>query len=228
MPETKCNLPVIKGVIFDMDGTILDTESLSLGFWIETLKKYGIELDKNIVISLMGTSKKAIIDGMNQRYGDRVDIEKVYEEKNEAMLEYMEKQAPDVKKGYYELKKYLDDNGYKTAIATATVKDKVALRMKFLKLDEDFDFVVCGSDIKNSKPDPEIFLKAAEGIGLKPEECVVLEDSKAGVTAAYRGGFKCINIPDLKIPDDDMKRMADAELESLDKVVEYLEKINRR
>ena len=212
----------IKGVIFDVDGLILDTESMSLKYWIEEFKKFGIDVDENIIISGMGSDMYLLKKNLRERYGEDLPIDKMYEDKNIAMLGYLKEHRADRKEGFDSLIKYLNENGYKTAIATSTERRKFNIRMKHQNFIDKFDFVVCGSDVKNIKPDPEIFITAAEGIGLSPEECIVLEDSKAGVTAAYKGGFRCINIPDMKKPDDDMKKKAFKILKSLTEVEEYL------
>ena len=140
------------------------------------------------------------------------------------MIDYLEENKPGVKKGFESLLKYLIENGYKSAIATSTARWKMANRMKFLHFDEMVDCVVCGDEVNKSKPNPEIFLKAAEKLGLTPEECIVIEDSKSGVEAAYKGGFRCIMVPDYKKPDEEMKQMAFKVMDSLEDVEVWLKK----
>ena len=96
--------------------------------------------------------------------------------------------------------------------------------MKFLHFDEMVDCVICGDEVNKSKPNPEIFLKAAEKLGLKPEECIVIEDSKSGVEAAYKGGFRCIMVPDYKKPDEEMKEMIFKVMDSFEDVEAWLKK----
>ena len=214
----------VKGVIFDMDGVILDTETLSLMFWEKTLKSHGIEMDREKHILLMGRGKKDTIKLLKEIYDDDIPIEKYYEEKGEAFLDYLKENKPGVKKGFESLLKYLTENGYKTAIATSTMRWKMKRRMKFLHFDKKVDYIICGDEVENTKPNPEIFLKAAEKIGLKPNQCIVIEDSKAGVEAAFNGGFRCIIVPDLKKPDEDMKEKAFKIMESLESLEIWLKK----
>lgn len=214
----------VKGVIFDMDGVILDTETLSLMFWEKTLKSHDIEMDREKHILLMGKSSEDTVKCLKEIYGEDVPIKDYYLEKGQAVIDYLEENKPGVKKGFESLLKYLIENGYKSAIATSTARWKMANRMKFLHFDEMVDCVICGDEVKKSKPDPEIFLKAAEKLGLSPEECIVIEDSKSGVEAAYNGGFRCIIVPDLKKPDIDMEEKAFKIMESLEELEEWLKK----
>lgn len=216
----------VKGVIFDMDGVIIDTESLSLVFWEKILKKHGIQMDREAQISLMGKGRDDTIEGLKEAYGRELPMEDYYMEKGQAVIDYLEENKPGVKKGFESLLKYLIENGYKTAIATSTVRWKMKNRMKFLHFDEMVDDVVCGDEVKKSKPNPnpEIFLKAAQKLNLNPEECIVIEDSKAGVEAAYKGGFRCIMVPDFVKPDDDLKKKTLKIVDSLEEVEEWLKK----
>lgn len=216
----------VKGVIFDMDGVILDTESLSLRFWEETLGKHGIKMDRDGQISLMGKGKDDTIKGLKEIYGEDIPIEDYYIEKGQAVIDYLEENKPGVKKGFENLLKYLIRNNYKTAIATSTMRWKMANRMKFLNFDKMVDSVICGDDVEKSKPNPEIFLKAADSLGLSPKECIVIEDSKSGIKAAFDGGFRCIMVPDFKKPDDEIKEKTFMIVDSLEDVENWL-KTNR-
>lgn len=214
----------VKGVIFDMDGVILDTETLSLMFWDKVLKSHGIEMDREKHILLMGKNSEETVKCLKEIYGEYVPIKDYYLEKGQAVIDYLEENKPGVKKGFESLLKYLIENGYKSAIATSTARWKMANRMKFLHFDEMVDCVICGDEVNKSKPNPEIFLKAAEKLGLTPEECIVIEDSKSGVEAAYNGGFRCIMVPDYKKPDEEMKEMVFKVMDSLEDVEEWLKK----
>ncbi|WP_300279715.1 HAD family hydrolase [Peptacetobacter sp.] len=211
----------IKGVIFDMDGVILDTESLSLIFWEKIFKKHNIEIKRDAQILLMGKGKDDTIKGLKEIYGKELPMEEYYKEKGQAVIDYLEENKPGVKKGFESLLKYLLEHNYKTAIATSTVRWKMKNRMKFLHFDDMVGAVICGDEVKETKPNPEIFLKAAEKLNLSPKECLVIEDSKAGVEAAYNGGFKCIMVPDFKKPDEELREKAYKIMDSLEDV-EYL------
>lgn len=209
-----------------MDGVILDTENLSLIFWEKIFKKHNIKMKRESQILLMGKGKEDTIKGLKEIYGKELPMEEYYQEKGQAVIDYLEENKPDVKKGFESLLDYLIENKYKTAIATSTVRWKMKNRMKFLHFDDIVDSVVCGDEVKNTKPNPEIFLKAAESLGLAPEECIVIEDSKAGVEAAYNGGFKCIMVPDFKQPDEELKRKTFKIMDSLEDVEELLKTFN--
>ncbi len=108
------------------------------------------------------------------------------------------------------------------AVATSTKRERAVKRLAKANLKDCFDAIVCGDDVVNSKPNPEIFLKAAKKINVNPKNCIVIEDSPMGVEAAYNGGIRCINVPDLKEPDEQIKSQSHKILENLLEVREYL------
>jgi HAD superfamily hydrolase (TIGR01509 family) len=127
-----------------------------------------------------------------------------------------------VKPGIYELLDYLVEKKYKLALATSTSREKATNLLERAGIKDKFNVMIFGDEVVNSKPDPEIFLKASEKLGVNPEKCIVLEDSPAGIEAAYRAGMKGINIPDLKMPDEQIKKHAYKILDSLLDVRDYL------
>ena len=116
---------------------------------------------------------------------------------------------------------YLKENKYKIAVATSTKRERAEKLLTMVKIKDFFEEIICGDEVKNSKPDPEIFLKAAKKLGSQPSHCIVLEDSAAGIEAAYNAGMKGINIPDMKIPDDEIIKKAFRIEQSLLDVLEY-------
>ncbi|HGL5935975.1 TPA: HAD family hydrolase, partial [Clostridioides difficile] len=109
-----------------------------------------------------------------------------------------------------------------------TKRERAVKRLAKANLKDYFDAIVCGDDVVNSKPNPEIFLKAAKKINVNPKNCIVIEDSPMGVEAAYNGGIRCINVPDLKEPDEQIKSQSHKILENLLEVREYLKSLNSK
>lgn len=213
----------IEGVIFDMDGTLFDTERLSFGFWKKAFKKYGYVMNKEIYVSLMGRKRKDSRQILLKKYGEDLPIDKIYEEKDNEMLKYIYENGVPVKIGVYELLEFLSRQRYKVALATSTSRTRALDLLENAGIKDKFCVIVCGDDVINSKPAPEIFLTAAEKLEADPKRCIVLEDSPVGIEAAYNGGMMGINIPDLKEPDEKIKKYSYKICRSLLEVRDYLE-----
>lgn len=212
----------VEAIIFDMDGTLFDTERLSFGFWKTAFKKYGYVMNKEVYTLLMGRKRKDSDKILREKYGDDLPIEKIYEEKDVKMLKFIHENGVPVKIGVYELLEFLTERKYKVALATSTRRKKAVDLLEKAGIKDKFRVIVCGDDIVKSKPSPEIFLKAAEKLEVDPKNCIVLEDSPVGIEAAYNGGMMPINIPDLKEPDEKMEMLSYKICNSLLEVKDYL------
>ena len=129
----------------------------------------------------------------------------MYKEKDNNLAIELEKCIP-VKDGAYELLRHLKKKNYKLALATSASKERMEKQLKKADFTNLFDEVVCRDEVKETKPNPEIFLKAAEKLGIEPKECIVIEDSLAGVKAAYKGNMVPIHVVDLKEADKEINQ----------------------
>lgn len=218
----------IKGVIFDMDGVIFDTERIYLDTWTKVFKNHGYDMTKDMYISVMGIGRQNVINKFRNHYGNDIPIMQMYKEKDEELYKFLDENELPVKSGVYELLEYLKENKYKIALATSAKRDRATSHLKEANIEEKFDAIVCGDDISNYKPNPEIFLKASEKLGLDPSECIVVEDSPAGLKAAYNARIRAIHIPDLKIADGEMKKHTHKSFDNLLNVIKYLNDNNKR
>lgn len=217
----------IKGIIFDMDGVIFDTERISCRFWQKKLKEHGMDMTEDMYTEIMGRNRVGIIKGLESMFNrPEIDFYKLSDEKVAQMGEFLDTGRIPVLPGVFEIIDYLDKNGYKKSIATSTRRVKAESRLKKENLFDHFDSIMYGDDVKISKPNPEIFLKTAEKMELNPSEILILEDSPSGIEAAYNGGFRCINVVDMKKPTDEMKSRTIAICDNLFDVIEWLEKNN--
>lgn len=218
----------IKGVIFDVDGVIFDTERISSEFWTKTMKKHGYHMDNEIYSQVMGRNAEGVISGLEEIYKDpNIDFRAISKEKVADMVEYLDTGDIPVKTGVFEIIDYLEKNDYKRAVATSTRKERAKKRLEKEGIYKHMHAFMYGDEVTHSKPNPEIFLRAAEKINLKPEECLVIEDSPAGVEAASRGGFVCINVVDMKQPTEEMKRDTVAIYDDRFGVIDWLEENNK-
>lgn len=213
----------IKAVLFDMDGVIFDTEREYLQEWNKIFEKYGYEMKKEIYVSVMGRGRKKVKEIFKENFGNDLPIEEMYIEKDKMLKETIENNKVPLKQGALELLEFLKKNEYKTALATSAKKDRVKSQVTNAKINNLFDAIVCADDIVNSKPDPEIFLKAAEKVNIKPENCIVIEDSEAGIRAAFNAGMIAFHVKDLKEADENIMKYCDKNFENLIEIKKYIE-----
>lgn len=213
---------MIKGVIFDMDGLMIDTEKLLMRFWIQSAQEHGFDMQKEHVLQIRSLAPKYAIEKFRSFFGDDFDYYSVKKRRIELMNDYINKNGIEKKYGLDELLEYLTENGYKKAVATATDISRTKVYLEKLDIIKYFDEIVTASMVENGKPEPDIYLKASEKIGLKPEECMALEDSPNGICSAYRAGCKAVMIPDLSQPDEETLKLLYTKADNLAEVINIL------
>lgn len=213
----------INAVLFDMDGVIFDTERAYLDTWTRVFAKYGYKMKREVYISVMGTGRKNVKKVFLNTFGEDLPIESMYKEKDEMLGQIIDEGKVPVKDGAVEILSYLKENGYKTALATSARRKRCDKQIKMAGLDKFFDTIVSGDDIVNGKPDPEIFLKAAQKLDISPEECIVVEDSPAGIQAAFNAHMYGIHVEDLKEADETIKKYCFKNYKNLSQIKEYIE-----
>lgn len=189
---------MIKGIIFDLDGVIVSTDQYHYEAWKALADREGIYFDKNINNRLRGVSRREslmIILEKSQRKYNELEIEEMLNYKNEIYRNSLNKLTKiDIMSGVVELLEYLEIQNIKKAIGSSSkntmlILDKIGLKAKF-------DYIVDGIMITNTKPDPEVFIKARLGLGLQEDECLVVEDAVAGVMASHYANIKAIAVGD--------------------------------
>ncbi len=214
------NIDNFKTVIFDMDGVLFDTEKIYLDVWTKVFKKYGYSMTKEIYCKVIATGRENVKKVFKEEFGENIPIEEMYKEKDKALEEELKKKIP-IKDGAYELLRYLKNEKYKLALATSASKERMEKQLNQSNFRKVFDEVVCRDDVKKTKPNPEIFLKAANKLNVSPEECIVIEDSSAGVEAAYKGNMTPIHVVDLKGADEKIKRYSYRSFNNLYEIKNY-------
>ena len=187
---------MIKGCIFDLDGVIVDTAKYHYLAWKELAESLGFAFTEKDNERLKGVSRMRSLDILLEIGGKQLDDEtklKFAENKNKKYLEYILKMTPDeILPGIINFLEDLRSKNIKIALGSASKNAMTILNQ--LNLTNYFNAVIDGTKVSKAKPDPEVFLKGAEALNLKPEECLVFEDAEAGIEAALNGGFKCVGI----------------------------------
>lgn len=196
---------LIKGVIFDMDGLMLDTEKLLTRFWCEAAKFYGFDMTKQHVLGIRSLAAKYAQPHLKSIFGETFDYFAVRAKRIELMNAHIAQNGIEKKKGLDELLESLSQRGLKLAVATATDRRRTDMYLQKAGVAHYFNELVTGDTVKNGKPKPDIYIAAAKALGLPCCECLALEDSPNGIRSAYDAGCKPIMIPDLSEPDEQTK-----------------------
>jgi HAD superfamily hydrolase (TIGR01509 family) len=212
-------------VIFDMDGLMFDTEKISFIAWEEAARSFNYLIDRDIFEKTVGANLHKTKDIYMAHFGESFPFDLIVNERIKISDEIIKSKGVPIKKGLLELINYLNAKNIKMAVATSTSRKRALDLLNRAQIYDAFDYVLCGDEIKNSKPDPEIFLKVADKLQISPEKCVVLEDSEAGIVAAYDAGMIPIMIPDMKDPSEKVSHMLFKRMNHLLEVKMYFEDV---
>ena len=207
-------------VIFDMDGTLLDTQRICIPAWTFAGEKQGFkDLGKNIPI-VCGMNQAGWSQYLKDNYPD-LDIDMFIKDSRKYIAENL---IVKFKKGGEELLKFLNENNIKVGLASGSSTMTIDRYMSALNIDKAkvFDAIVGGETVENGKPEPDIFLQTAKLLETEPEDCIVFEDSPNGVKAAVAAGMRCIGIPDVAEFKPEIKKLLYKELKSLDEAIGIL------
>ena len=213
---------MLKAVIFDMDGLLVDTEKLLQRFWVEAAQFYGYPMKKEHVLQIRSMSAKLAGPLLHRIVCEDFDYPKGGLKRLELMNAYIAENGIEKKKGIDELLDYLDTTPLKKAVCTATDDKRTKLYLESIGIYHRFDAHISGNMIANGKPAPDIYLYACEQLGLAPRDCMALEDSPNGITSAYDAGCMPVMVPDLTQPDDVTRPKTIAVCQSLDKVIDVI------
>jgi len=185
-----------KGVIFDLDGVIVSTDDCHYRGWKQLADEAGIYFDREINERLRGVSRmeslEILLEKAQKSYTDAEKVE-MASRKNGYYVELISALTPeDILPGALDFASLAKEAGCKIAIGSSS--RNAAAILERIGLSEYFDAVADGNDIKNSKPDPEVFLIAAEKIGLPPADCLVVEDADAGIEAGHAAGMDTLGV----------------------------------
>jgi HAD superfamily hydrolase (TIGR01509 family) len=200
----------VDAVIFDMDGLMLDSEPLGTKAWQRAVASFGSCLTDEINFRLIGRNAHDADEILREVFGQQFPTDDVRRLAERTYAHLVDKEGIPVKPGLWELLHYLDSEGIPGAVATSTARCDCLRHLARANLLSRFRVIVCGDEVGRGKPSPDLFLKAAQLLGAQPARCVVLEDSFPGIRAASAGGMIPIMVPDLREPDEEIRRLAHA------------------
>ena len=214
----------IKAVLFDMDGLMIDTESLSTEAFIKSAKAQGYNMTKEETLKVLGYTKASIYQfWIDYFQGTKVDGKKLVDDHYEYIEKVLYTVGPEKMPYVEELLKYLRENNYKIAVASSSDTADIKNNLEKTKLEKYIDEIASGAEVKNGKPAPDVFLLAAERLGVDAKDCLILEDSKAGIKAGKASGAMVFMVPDMFTVDKGCEDTADRILKNLGEVIEILE-----
>ncbi len=195
---------MIRGVIFDMDGLMLDTEKLLAKYWMQAAREAGFPMEMEHVLGIRSLAAIFAKPKLQAIFGDDFNYEAIRARRRELTAAHLETYGIEKKKGLDELLTFLKENKIKIAVATATDRERADSYLKQAGVHSYFDGFVCGDMVHRGKPDPEIYQSASKVLGLLPSECLALEDSPNGIRSAYAAGCKAVMVPDLSQPEEEI------------------------
>lgn len=217
---------MIKAVIFDMDGLLIDTEKYLYRCWKQATQELGYDLTHEQLLRFRSFSKEYAEPYFKELLGQAFDFRAVRERRIELMRAHIETYGVEKKPGVDELLRWLTDHGYKKAVSTATDAGRTKQYLTQIGIYEQFDQIACAPSLPHGKPMPDVYLYACEQLGEKPEHCLALEDSDNGALSAHRAGCKVVLVKDLADPLPETARFLEGTAEDLTGVIPILKRLS--
>lgn len=218
---------MIKAIIFDMDGLMFDTEQLSKKIMKYVGKKNGYEFDDALFDKLIGSSSQTIMKIFKKKFGNDFPYYKIIKEKNKIMKREIKEKGVPIKYGLKESLNFLDKNNIVKAVASSSSKQTIKFYLESANLEDEFDFIIGGNEVKESKPNPEIFTQCCNRININKENILILEDSINGIIAANKADIDVILIQDIVEIPNKVRKLAYEELKHLADLPKLIAEINK-
>ena len=196
----------MKAVIFDMDGVIIDSEPIHFEVDMQTMREFGVNISKDELNKYVGTTNEYMLNDLINKYKIQKSIKEILEYKMELTIRRIKETKINAISGIPELLISLKHNNIKTAIGSSSPKELIITVIEKFQLGKYFDCIVSGDEVKEGKPKPDIYLEVSKRIGVNPEECIVIEDSRNGVLAAKNAGMKCFGFRNVNSGNQDLSK----------------------
>lgn len=218
---------MVSGIIFDMDGVLIDSERQSNEGWLWAAEQLGVDMPMWLIDSFKGAPAELCCKFFDDYYKGAIDYWEAKELRTQHVYKIRETEGIPVKKGVKEVFEYIRNNGLKCAVATSTRRESAEKTLHKIGVWDYLDAVVYGDEVEHGKPEPDIFLRAAKAIGISPSEAVVVEDSINGIKAGYAADMRVVHIPDTIAIDDDIRKLTYMVCADLNGLIDVVESINK-
>ena len=211
-----------KTVIFDLDGTLIDTEKYFKRFWREAAAEFGFAMSEGQALELRSMGKPYVLWKGKEWFGEEFDYIKIRDRRRELMQAYLEKTGIETKPGAEQALRQLKEEGAAIALATATPTERAKEQLMQVGLLEYFDEVVSTVQVERGKPAPDVYFYVCEKLGTAPAEVFAVEDSPNGAMSAIAAGLKVVFIPDQTEPEGEVAEKIYACISGLSELPELL------
>lgn len=218
---------MVSGIIFDMDGILIDSERQSNEGWLWAAGQLGVDMPMWLIDSFKGAPAELCCKFFDDYYKGVIDYWEAKELRTQHVYKIRETEGIPVKNGVKDIFEYIRNNGLKCAVATSTRRESAEKTLHEIGVWDYLDAVVYGDEVEHGKPEPDIFLRAAKAIGVNPSEAVVVEDSINGIKAGYAAGMRVVHIPDTIAIDDDIRKLTYMVCDDLNGLIDVVESINK-
>lgn len=218
---------MVSGIIFDMDGVLIDSERQSNEGWLWAAEQLGVDMPMWLIDSFKGAPAELCCKFFDDYYKGVIDYWEAKELRTQHVYKIRETEGIPVKKGVKDIFEYIRNNGLKCAVATSTRRESAEKTLHEIGVWDYLDAVVYGDEVEHGKPEPDIFLRAAKAIGISPSEAVVVEDSINGIKAGYAADMRVVHIPDTIAIDDDIRKLTYMVCADLNGLIDVVESINK-
>lgn len=218
---------MVSGIIFDMDGVLIDSERQSNEGWLWAAGQLGVDMPMWLIDSFKGAPAELCCKFFDDYYKGVIDYWEAKELRTQHVYKIRETEGIPVKKGVKDIFEYIRNNGLKCAVATSTRRESAEKTLHEIGVWDYLDAVVYGDEVERGKPEPDIFLRAAKAIGVNSSEAVVVEDSINGIKAGYAAGMRVVHIPDTIAIDDDIRKLTYMVCDDLNGLIDVVESINK-
>lgn len=218
---------MVSGIIFDMDGVLIDSERQSNEGWLWAAGQLGVDMPMWLIDSFKGAPAELCCKFFDDYYKGVIDYWEAKELRTQHVYKIRETEGIPVKKGVKDIFEYIRNNGLKCAVAISTRRESAEKTLHEIGVWDYLDAVVYGDEVERGKPEPDIFLRAAKAIGVNPSEAVVVEDSINGIKAGYAADMRVVHIPDTIAIDDDIRKLTYMVCADLNGLIDVVESINK-
>jgi len=215
----------ISALILDLDGTLIDTETVSKNAWEQAARELGFEFPQALYASIAGRSIASARRKIKSFIANSADFDRFMHIAHDIYINDMNTNGVRVNEGVHEIVDYAGQTALAAMIATSTARQYADMKMKLSGLEGHLHVAVAGDEVENGKPAPDLFLRAAAIASVRPEQCIVIEDAEAGVEAAHAAGMIPIMVPSTIDPSDNVRQICHAVVPDLNEALKVIRSI---